>query len=107
MNLIKHRLCCFLKVMCLVGPFVTFQTVAVHPTSSEIVSVNACSPRVPEGHGNATTESKAKRNARINLERNLERSFPGDSKRYLRSGIEYDCEKSVLWLCKATAKICG
>ena len=66
-----------------------------------------CRPTTPEGHGNATSEKTAKRNALISLKRNLDRKFPGDSKRYLRKGIAYKCQKSVLWLCSAKPNVCN
>lgn len=66
-----------------------------------------CKFSVPDGFGNATSVDKAKRNARIDLETNLNRTYPGDSKRYLSEGIEYKCKNSVLWHCIAKANICN
>lgn len=65
-----------------------------------------CKVPIFEGHGNAMSQEKAKRNARISLETNLRRVHPGDSKRYLSKGIEYKCKKFVLWQCIAKAKVC-
>ena len=76
-------------------------------SNTSIADANECEDPIPVGHGNATSQEKAKRNARISLERNLNRAYPGDSKRYLRNGIEYNCKNSVLWLCKAKVKVCG
>lgn len=58
------------------------------------------------GHGSATSEKKAKRNARLDVKSKIERQYPGDSKRHMSDGIGYKCEKSVLWLCQAKVMIC-
>ena len=58
------------------------------------------------GHSSATSEKKAKRNARLDVKSKLERQYPGDSKRRMSGDIEYKCKKSVLWLCQAKVMIC-
>lgn len=100
---LRNGLC----VLALCGLIFPTDMLAWSPLHSSAAIVKTCSPSFPEGHGNATSKNKAKRNARIKLERNLDRKFPGDSKRFLRGGIEYQCKKSVLWLCAANTKVCN
>jgi hypothetical protein len=66
----------------------------------------ACKQTSFTGNGSATSEEKARRNARLALISKIENRYPGNSASPMLGPIGYKCKNPLLWLCEATVTLC-
>lgn len=78
---------------------------AAQPASESKLPKN-CKPAELTSSGSATSEEKAKRNAKVSLMAHLSSQYPGDYSARLLGTAGFKCENRILWLCAASVRYC-
>jgi hypothetical protein len=74
--------------------------------ASEPALAASCKASTLTSSGTATSEDRAKRNAKVSLMSKLGSLYPGDFTSRQLGPVGYECRNPLLWLCKATVRYC-